>query len=199
MPTTGRIEVRRSESDRPLNSMVFQQESIFPWMNVQDNVEYGLRARGVGKVRRSEIARMYLDKVGLAGFANLLPRQLSGGMKQRVSIARAFANDPEILLMDEPFASLDEQTKLLLQDHLVRVWEETSKTVVFITHSIDEAVALGDRVIVMTARPGRLRAEFTISLPRPRSVLSLKGTRPFTELTNQIWTILRDEVLEAHG
>jgi NitT/TauT family transport system ATP-binding protein len=195
--TTGRVAVAREDLSRPTNTMVFQEQSVFPWLTVRDNIAYGLQARGIRAATRHAVADHYVEKLGLAGFAKAFPHQLSGGMKQRVSIARAFANDPEILLMDEPFANLDEQTKLLMQDLLLQTWQDTHKTVVFITHSIEEAVALGDRVVVLTARPGRIRAEFHVDLPRPRSVLELKGTPQFMEITAQIWNILRDEVLAA--
>src|SRR5207244_6326733 len=131
--------------------------SIFPWMTVWNNAAYGLKMRGAPRAHIREVVGHYLDRTGLAPFADRYPHQLSGGMKQRVSIARAFATDPEILLMDEPFAALDEQNKLLLQQELLRIWDESRKTVVFITHSIDEAVALGDRVLVMTAQPGKVK------------------------------------------
>jgi NitT/TauT family transport system ATP-binding protein len=197
--STGRVEAYHENPAHPINTMVFQEQSVFPWLTVQDNVEYGLRARGVPHVERSKVAAFYIERLGLNGFAKAFPRQLSGGMKQRVSIGRAFANDPEILLMDEPFASLDEQTKLILQDQLLKIWEETRKTVVFITHSLEEAVALGDRVIVMSARPGRIRAEYTIDLQRPRSVLALKEDRRFAELVAEVWRVLREEVLAANS
>jgi NitT/TauT family transport system ATP-binding protein len=182
-------------SRRPLTSMIFQEQSVFPWMTVEENVGYGLRMRRLPPRVRRETVRYYLDKVGLSGFARAYPFQLSGGMKQRVSVARAFANDPEVLLMDEPFASLDEQTKILLQEELLRIWEGSKKTVIFITHSIDEAVALGDRVLVMTARPGRIKAVVPVTLPRPRSVLELKGTPAFAELGGTVWALLRNEVV----
>ncbi len=192
--TGGEVEMPVAE-ERPLTAMVFQEQSVFPWMTVEENVAYGLRMRRVPGPIRRETVRYYLDKVGLTQFARAYPFQLSGGMKQRVSVARAFANDPEILLMDEPFASLDEQTKVLLQDELLRIWEGSRKTVVFITHSIDEAVALGDRVLVMTARPGRIKADIPVTLPRPRSVLELKGSPAFAELVGRVWSLLRDEVV----
>lgn len=194
-PTAGEVEIEASGSGRPLNSMVFQEQSVFPWLTVEGNVGYGLRMRRVPRQRRRQIVRSYLAMVGLEGFATAYPYQLSGGMKQRVAVARAFANDPEVLLMDEPFASLDEQTKIVLQGELLRIWENSRKTVVFITHSIDEAVLLADRVMVMTARPGCIKAEVRIPLPRPRSVYELKGSPEYAELVGQVWSLLRDEVL----
>ena len=139
-PSAGSIEIAHSGTGRPENSMVFQGESIFPWMTVWDNAAYGLTLRGVPKAQIREVVDHYLDRTGLSKFAGAYPHQLSGGMRQRVSIARAFANDPEVLLMDEPFSALDEQNKMLLQQELLRIWEEHKKTVLFITHSVDEAV-----------------------------------------------------------
>jgi NitT/TauT family transport system ATP-binding protein len=133
--------------------------------------------------------------MGLGSFLKAYPRQLSGGMRQRVNLARAFANDPQLLLMDEPFASLDEQTKLLLQDGLLRIWEGSNKTVVFITHSVDEAIRLADRIIVMTARPGRLKADITVELGRPRDVFELQSNAEFQRVRRQVWDSLKEEVL----
>lgn len=205
--TTGEIEITRNQStqsgvsqkpsERPLNAMVFQEQSIFPWMSVRDNVAFGLKARGVPKQERYRIVEPYIRKVGLEGFAEALPHQLSGGMKQRVSIARAFANDPEILLMDEPFAALDEQTKLILQTELLRIWEETRKTVVYVTHSIDEAIVLSDRILVMSARPGRIKEIIDVSaiFGRPRQVEKVKGSAHYGEVFGRVWALLRDEVV----
>lgn len=196
-PTIGSINLQQSDPQKPINSMIFQDQSVFPWMTVRNNVEYGLTMRGVKKSERKEIADYYIHKVGLSRFANAYPHQLSGGMKQRVSVARAFCNDPEILLMDEPFAALDEQNKILLQEELLRVWEETRKTVIFITHSIDEALVLGDRVIVMTAHPGRVKADVPVSFERPRRVYELRSLPEFGQLSYHIWGLLKDEVTRA--
>jgi NitT/TauT family transport system ATP-binding protein len=195
--SAGEVDIQQTDSSRPTNNMIFQQESIFPWMSVWNNVEFALRIRGVPKAERQKKTALWIGKVGLARFKDAFPYQLSGGMKQRVSIARAFANDPEILLMDEPFAALDQQTKLLLQAELIRIWEDTHKTVLFVTHSIDEAVALGDRVLVMTAHPGRIKAEVPINIPRPRDPMEIRTTPDYLELTQRIWHLLRDEVLKA--
>ena len=195
--TIGRLELLHHDQRRPLTAMVFQEQSIFPWMTVEENVAYGLRMRGVPGRERREVVGYYVDKVGLSQFRRSYPHQLSGGMKQRVSVARAFAHDPEILLMDEPFAALDEQNKLLLQEELLKIWEESKKTVVFITHSIDEALILGDRVLVMTARPGTLKADIPVRFDRPRSVYELRATPEFGELSYGVWSQLRDEVLRA--
>jgi len=196
-PTAGRLAVYQADSAKPLNSMVFQEQSVFPWMTVKDNIAYGLRMRRVDKRSRRELVEYYLRKTNLTRFARMFPYQLSGGMKQRVSVARAFANDPEILLMDEPFANLDEQNKILLQEELLRIWEESRKTVVFITHSIDEAIMLGDQVVVMTAHPGRIKANVPVDLPRPRQVYQIKASPEFGKLVAHVWTLLRDEVLRA--
>jgi NitT/TauT family transport system ATP-binding protein len=194
-PTSGTIDIHRPvDSERPLNSMVFQGDSIFPWMTVWDNAAYGLRMRNAPKGRIKEVVGHYLDRTGLARFADSYPHQLSGGMRQRVSIARAFANDPEILLMDEPFSALDAQNKLLLQEELLRIWEEHKKTVLFITHSVDEAVILGDRIMIMTAQPGRVKTLVDVSLPRPRNVLALQKEPEFGSLVHHIWSSLREEV-----
>ncbi len=194
-PTRGQVEIQAADRGGPLNAMVFQEQSVFPWMTVEDNIGYGLWTRRVPLAERRRLIAFHLERVGLTGFAHAYPYQLSGGMKQRVAVARAFANDPEVLLMDEPFASLDEHTKILLQDELLRIWEGSRKTVVFVTHSIDEAVLLGDRVVVMTARPGRVKADMPVPLPRPRSVYELKASPAFNEITGAVWSLLRDEVL----
>jgi NitT/TauT family transport system ATP-binding protein len=196
-PTSGTITITRAQPDRPANAMVFQGESIFPWMTVFENAAYGLRMRGVRNAEVEEIVGRYLSRTGLSRFAKAYPHQLSGGMKQRVSIARAFANDPEVLLMDEPFSALDEQNKTLLQEELLRIWDEDKKTVLFITHSVDEAVTLGDKIMVMTAHPGKAKAIIDVPFPRPRKVLELRATPAYGELVYAIWEHLRDEVLQA--
>jgi len=196
--TSGGIEIDvPAARDRPENSMVFQGESILPWMTVWQNAAYGLRMRNVPVKTIKEVVSHYLDRTGLARFAGYYPHQLSGGMRQRVAIARAFANDPQILLMDEPFSALDAQNKLLLQEELLRIWEEHKKTVVFITHSVDEAVLLGDRVMVMTAQPGRVKQFVPIGLARPRNFIELQGAPEYGDLVHRIWGDLRDEVQRA--
>jgi NitT/TauT family transport system ATP-binding protein len=194
--TDGQISVYSSETRRgPLSNMVFQEQSIFPWMTVRDNVAFGLKASGLSKKRRYAIAEPFIEKVGLRAFSDAYPYQLSGGMKQRVSIARAFANDPEILLMDEPFAALDEQTKFILQEELLRIWEETRKTVLYVTHSIDEAIILGDKIMIMSARPGRIKEIIDVAsfFPRPRHVDSIKSSPMFGELFGRVWSSLKQE------
>ena len=197
--TGGRLEMIHGDPHRPLTSMVFQEQSIFPWMTVLDNVAYGPRMRGVPDRQSRDQVDYYIDKVGLTQFRRSYPHQLSGGMKQRVSVARAFANAPEVLLMDEPFAALDEQNKSLLQEELLRIWEESRNTVLFITHSIDEALFLGDRVLVMTARPGTLKADIPVPFERPRQAYELRATPAFGELSFAVWSQLRDEVMRARA
>ena len=192
--SAGTIEIDAGQDGRPANSMVFQGDSIFPWMTVRQNASYGLRMRHVPAGRIKEVVDHYLERTGLLRFADYYPHQLSGGMRQRASIVRAFANDPRILLMDEPFSALDAQNKFLLQEELLRIWEEDKKTVVFITHSVDEAVLLGDRVMVMTAQPGRAKAIVPIDLARPRDIIALQKSPEYGQLVHQIWTSLREEV-----
>lgn len=184
------------DPSRPLNNVVFQEYAVFPWKTVRDNVAFGLQMRGVNARERSRVAEGWLSKVGLKRFADYYPAQVSGGMKQRVSIARALANDPQVLLMDEPLGALDAQTRAVLQEELLRLWEETHKTVLYVTHSIEEAVLLGDRVVLMTAHPGTKKAEFEIDLPRPRDLSTTQSQR-FAQLTGAIWAELREEVERA--
>jgi NitT/TauT family transport system ATP-binding protein len=194
-PTSGDVEFTVATDGKPLRSMVFQEQGIFPWMSVLKNTAFGLKVRGVGRAEREKQALGYLDMLGLTPFAEAYPRQLSGGMRQRVNIGRAFANDPAILLMDEPLASLDEQTKLLVQEDLLRLWDGSHKTVVYITHSLDEAILLGDRVIVMTNRPGKIKTVVDVELTRPRNVIDMQSNEAFFEIRSRIWTALREEVL----
>ena len=177
--------------------MVFQSYTLFPWLTVRQNVEYGPRRKGLPLAERSKIVDHYLDEVGLTAFAGHYPKQLSGGMMQRVAIARALANDPDILLMDEPFGALDSQTRHTMQKLLLRVWEHSHKTVAFVTHDIDEAILLGDRVIVMTARPGKLKADIRIDIPRPRNP-DVELEPDFIALKRRILNELRDEIDEDH-
>jgi len=175
-PSSGEIildgkEVKGPSPDR---GMVFQEFSLFPWRTVLKNVEFGLEIKGVGDKARREIAEKYIELVGLQGFENHYPYELSGGMKQRVAIARALATEPSILLMDEPFGSVDAQTRNILQEELLEIWKRTKKTVLFVTHSVDEAVYLADRVAVMSARPGCLIKCLDIDIPRPRKRTSVE-------------------------
>jgi NitT/TauT family transport system ATP-binding protein len=179
------------------NAMVFQESGLFPWMSVEKNVGFGLMTRGVAAADVHKRVDAALRLVGLTRFRRLYPHQLSGGMRQRGAIARAFVTDPAVLLMDEPFAALDAQNRIILQAELVRLWEETGKTVVYITHSIDEALLLGDRTVVMTAQPGRIKEIIDIPFPHPRNVMELSATPEFGALKLAIWRILEEEVMRA--
>ena len=176
--------------------MVFQGYSLFPWLTVQKNVEFGLKMKGLPKDRRQEIARKYIELVGLKGFEDALPKQLSGGMKQRVAIARTLANEPEVLLMDEPFGALDAQTRMVMQELLADISRRTGTTILFITHDIDEAVLLGDRIYVMSRRPGRIRDMLTVTLSGPRSHHSLVQPE-FQQIKARIMDMLWQESQDA--
>jgi ABC-type nitrate/sulfonate/bicarbonate transport system ATPase subunit len=197
-PTTGAIylddrKVMRPGKDR---GMVFQSYTLFHWLTVRQNVEFGLRIANIDPAERASIAHRFLAEVGLEGFENAYPKELSGGMMQRVALARALANDPEVLLMDEPFGALDSQTRWLMQELLLRIWESSHKTVLFITHDIDEAILLGDRVHVMTARPGRIKEIVPIDIARPRSTEVLTSNR-FATLKRHIMALVHEEALRA--
>jgi NitT/TauT family transport system ATP-binding protein len=181
------------------NAMVFQESGLFPWMNVETNVGFGLMTRGVPAGEAASRIEAALKLVGLAKFRKHYPHQLSGGMRQRSAIARAFVTDPGMLLMDEPFAALDAQNRVILQAELVRIWEQTRKTVVYITHSIDEALLLGDRTVVMTAQPGRIKQIIDVPFPHPRDVLALSASAEFGRLKLEIWRVLEDEVMRARA
>ena len=197
-PSSGAIYLDNRQVMRPGKDrgMVFQSYTLFHWLTVRQNVEFGLRIANFGPVERAEIARKFLAEVGLEGFENAYPKELSGGMMQRVALARALANDPEVLLMDEPFGALDSQTRWLMQELLLRIWEGSHKTVLFITHDIDEAILLGDRVHVMTARPGRIKEIVTIDIARPRSTEVLTSSR-FATLKRHIMALVHEEALRA--
>lgn len=197
--SSGSLEITPPKDNRPGNAMIFQGDSLFPWMTVWDNAAYGLVMRSKPRGEVNDLVGHYLQRTGLAKFRDHYPHQLSGGMRQRVSIARAFATDPDILLMDEPFSALDEQNKLMLQEELLRIWEETHKTVMFITHSVDEAVTLGDRIMVMTAHPGRDKATIDVPFERPRKVLELRARPEYGEFVYNIWSYLREEVQRARA
>ncbi len=173
-------------------TVVFQDYALFPWMTVQQNVEFGLKTQGMPAADRADIARKLIDMVRLSGFEDRFPHEVSGGMKQRAAIARALAPNPDILLMDEPFGALDAQTRVLLQEEVARISAETKNTVLFVTHSIEEAVFLGDRIVVMSARPGRIRAEYTVPIERPRTP-DVRSRPEFIELTQELWNTLKPE------
>ena len=194
--TSGRILFRDQEIRKPLLAigMVFQEYSLFPWLQVIDNVAAGPEFTGMKKKERLRIAAHYLRVVGMSDFSHAFPHELSGGMRQRVAIARAFANDPEILLMDEPFGSLDAHTRILLQKELLRMRETNRKTILFVTHSVDEAVYLGDRIIIMSARPARIRETLELDMAHPRS----RANPEFGRLTDHILRELEEEVMGIH-
>jgi NitT/TauT family transport system ATP-binding protein len=197
-PTTGRVlldgrEVRGPGADR---GMVFQSYTLFPWLTVDENIEYGLREKGMPAAERRAIAAAYIEKIGLRGFEKHYPKQLSGGMQQRTAIARALANDPAILLLDEPFGALDNQTRSLMQELLLGIWERERKTVLFVTHDIEEAIFLANRVVVMSARPGRIKADIAVDLPHPRHY-TMKTSPAFSALKARLTEEIRVEAVRA--
>lgn len=192
--TSGSVTIQQRDPAQPSKAMVFQGAGLFPWMTVLDNVAYGLKMRGIPKSERLDVARHWISAIGLDRFQASYPAQLSGGMQQRVGLARAFAYDPEVLLMDEPFGALDAQTRLVLQEVLLRQWEQHTRTVLFVTHSIEEALTIGDRIVVMSARPGRVLREFAVPFARPRDAVALRADPQFSALFAEIWGMLREEV-----
>ena len=201
-PSGGRVllDGREVTGPGPERGMVFQSYTLFPWLTVAQNIAYGLVERGIAVAEQRGIVEHYLGRMGLTGFAGHWPKQLSGGMQQRVAIARALANDPAILLLDEPFGALDNQTRALMQELLLGIWERDRKTVVFVTHDIEEAIFLASRVLVMTARPGRIKAEVPVELPHPRDY-RVKTTPEFTALKARLTEEIRQEAVlaaEAH-
>jgi NitT/TauT family transport system ATP-binding protein len=198
-PTSGRIllDGRPIEGPARDRGIVFQQYALFPWRTAVQNVEFGLDIAGLKSNARREKAQHYLDLVGLSAFANRYPHELSGGMKQRVAIARSLAYDPEVLMMDEPFAALDAQTRETLQSELLRIWRRTGKTIVFITHGIDEAVVLGQRVAIMTSRPGRIKQVIEVPEVLRSETEDVRSLPAFGAVRHEVWTLLRDEVLKA--
>ena len=196
-PTSGRVEISGVGSDhRPRSALVFQDHGLFPWMSVLDNVAFGLEMRGISRRERQAQAQILIERVGLGRFARSYPRELSAGMQQRVGIVRAFVTDPALLLMDEPFGALDSQTRLLLQEELLRIWREQRKLVLFVTHDIDEAVRLSDRILVMSGRPGRILENITVPIGRPRD-LRKRETGETNDLRWHIWTLLEREVRQG--
>ena len=171
---------------------IMQGYALFPWRTVRRNVEYGLEVKHIPRRDRAEISRKYISLVGLEGFEDRFPNELSGGMRQRVAIARALATEPKVLLMDEPFAAVDAQTREVLQDELLRIWEKTGKTIIFITHSIEEAVLLADRVVIMSKNPGRIKQVVDIELPRPRYAADMRTSADYSSFVRKVWEILYD-------
>ncbi len=191
-PSSGQLSFG-SGVGRPANALVFQEHGLFPWMSVLDNVAFGLEMQGIATTERRARALDFLGQYGLAAFAGNLPHELSVGMRQRAAIARAFLCDPEVLLMDEPFSALDAQSKLVLEEELLRIWRDHRKTVVYVTHDIEEAVLLGDRVLVMTGHPGRIREDIRIPLGRPRDLRDREQSN-VREITWRIWKMIEGEV-----
>ena len=197
-PSSGQVllggkEVTGPGADR---GMVFQSYTLFPWLTVAQNIRFGLREKGVSEALQKERSEYFIAKVGLRGFEQHYPKQLSGGMQQRTAIARALANDPKILLMDEPFGALDNQTRVLMQELLLGIWEAERKTVMFVTHDIDEAIFMANRVAVFSARPGRIKADIPVNLPHPRHY-TVKTTPEFMELKARLTEEIRAEALAA--
>ena len=197
-PTAGRVTLDGAPVTGPGadRGMVFQSYTLFPWLTVAQNIRFGLAERGLPEAEQQAIAARLIARTGLAGFENHWPRQLSGGMQQRCALARALANDPEILLLDEPFGALDHQTRELMQELLLEIWDADRKTVLFVTHDIDEAIFLANRVIVMSARPGRIKADVPVPLPYPRD-WTMKTTPEFASLKARLMGEIREEVRKA--
>jgi NitT/TauT family transport system ATP-binding protein len=197
-PSSGHVLVDGQYTDCPGldRGFVFQRDALLPWRTVLDNVTLGLEARGSKRSEAKKIAQEYITLVGLEGFEGHYPHEISGGMRQRVNLARALAIDPEVLLMDEPFASVDAQTREIMQGELLRIWSQNQKTVLFVTHQIDEAVYLSDRVVVLTARPGRVKEVIDVDIPRPRP-LSVKRTPDFVRIVDRIWNLIEVEVRQS--
>lgn len=199
-PSSGTVTVdgHQVSGPGPDRAFVFQQDNLLPWRTVIDNVTYGLDIAGVPKAEAKKRAQALIEITGLAGFERYYPHQISGGMRQRANVARALVVDPKILLLDEPFAALDAQTREIMQTELLRIWNASKKTVLFVTHQIDEAVYLSDRVVVLSARPGTVREVIEVNLPRPRE-LAIKRTEAFTRLADRIWNLIEDEVRQGMG
>ena len=200
VPSSGEVQLagQRIVGPGADRGMVFQSYTLFPWLTVRDNVCFGLNERGMPRAQQLDVAQGFLKKVGLVGFEHHHPKQLSGGMQQRTAIARALANGPRMLLMDEPFGALDHQTRELMQELLLGIWEAERKTVLFVTHDIDEAVFMGSRVVVMSARPGRIKLDRAVGLPHPRSY-AVKTTSAFMALKAELTEQVRTEVLAAQA
>lgn len=192
------VDGRKVTKPGPDRGIVFQHFALFPWKTVRENVTYGLELKRMPAAQRNELAQKFIDLVKLTGFEDSWPAQLSGGMRQRVAIARTLVTDPDVLLMDEPFGALDAQTRGLLQEELLAIWGMTRKTVLFVTHDVNEAVLLSDRVVVMSARPGRIKTTLDIDLPRPRTP-DVTRSQQFVNYCQDIWSLVREEALVASG
>ena len=195
-PTSGGVSFEGHAAPAHPTAMVFQEFALFPWRTVQKNVEFGLEEAGMPAAARAREARRFIELAGLAGFETKYPHQLSGGMRQRVGIARALAVDPAVLLMDEPFSALDAQTRQLMQEELLAIWERTRKTIVYVTHNIHEAVYMADRVIVLSRRPGRVLAEIPIELERPRAE-AMMAEPAFAHAAERIWSLIKEQARAA--
>ena len=191
--TKGRVQINVPQAKTPRSAFVFQEHGVFPWFTVLQNVAFGQQMASVGKKERVQNARRWIAEVGLTGFEDAYPHQLSGGMRQRIAIARAFATGSPVLLMDEPLGALDAQTRMLMQEQLLHLWEIEQKTVVLVTHAIEEAILLGDQIVVMSARPGRIKEIIDVPFGRPRD-FGIEASQEFGELKQYIWDSLRDEV-----
>ncbi len=200
-PTSGQVEVRgrRVEGITDAVGFLFQRDALLPWKTVRDNVLFPLVLRKIPGAQAKARADEWIARVGLRGFEGSYPHQLSGGMRKRASLAQTLVYDPEILLMDEPFSALDVQTRNLMEGELLALWQGSGKTVIFVTHDLEEAIALADEVIVMTAGPGRVKARYRVTLPRPRDIEQVRFDPRFTELYSKMWNDLRDEVLESYA
>ena len=200
-PSSGQILLSGKQITQPGldRGIVFQQYALYPWLTALENIEFGLEAKGVDKKTRRGKAQYYLQLVGLSGFEKHYPNELSGGMKQRVAIARSLAYEPEILLMDEPFAALDAQTRETLQEELIKIWKSSKKTIVFITHSIDEAIFLSQRVAIMTSRPGRIKEIIDIPASLKAKGEDIRSTAEYGKIRHQIWSQLSEEVIKAQA
>jgi NitT/TauT family transport system ATP-binding protein len=198
-PTSGNVRYHDKEV-QGINTAVgyiTQDDNLLPWRTLIDNVSLSLELRGMGKKQRYEIARQYIDQVGLTGFEQYYPHELSGGMRKRGSIIRTLVSDPDTILMDEPFGPLDAQTRVILQDELLRIWQGSGKTVVFVTHDLVEAIALSDRIAIFTSAPGEIKAIHEVNIPRPRDVFHIHSAPEFREIYDMIWVELREEILKA--
>lgn len=193
LPSSGEVDLRVADPTRA-TATVFQDYSIYPWKNVLSNVRFGLDLAGVPKLEGNERAKRYLDRLGIGDRAKAYPSALSGGMKQRVAIARALAVEPDILLMDEPFSAIDAQMRHVLQDQLLNIWQADRRTVVFVTHSIEEAILLADRVVMLSNRPGRIIADRRVEIERPRDAVSARSSKEFADLHDELWELMRGEV-----